>query len=89
MVIFHFFSLFSHFFHPQKNPVNPVQQSLYNMKRACTILLRPKKIKKFISMSDKGLHQFTKLFTPDFRMKHAGLCKGGGATLFAPKTKRL
>ena len=60
---------------------------LHNMKRACTILLRPEKIKKFISKSHKGLHHFKKFFTPDFRMKHASLCKGGGATLFAPKIK--
>jgi len=44
-----------------------------SMKRACTILLRAKKIKKFISMPYKGLHHFTKFFTPDFRMKHASL----------------
>ena len=53
---------------------------------ACTILLRAKKIKKFISLLHKGLHHFAKFFTPDFRMKHASLCKGGGATLFAPKS---
>jgi len=54
------------------------------MKRACTILLRTKKIKKFISLFYKGLYHFAKFFTPDFRMKHASLCKGGGVTLFAP-----
>ena len=58
------------------------------MKRACTILLRAKKIKKFISMPYKGLHHFTKFFTPDFRMKRASLCKGGGAILFAPPIVR-
>ena len=59
------------------------------MKRACTILLRAKKVKKFISLPHKGLRYFTKFFTPDFRMKRASLCKGGGATLFAPKGNRL
>jgi hypothetical protein len=58
------------------------------MKRACTILLRPEKIKKFISLPHKGLHHFTKFFTPEFRMKRAGLCKGGGAILFALKSNK-
>ncbi len=40
-------------------------------------------------MPHKGLHHFAKFFTPEFDMKRAGLCKGGGAMLFAPKSKRL
>jgi len=54
----------------------PDTACLNSMKRACTILLRAKKIKKFISLPGKGLRHFAKFFWSEFRMKRANLCKG-------------
>jgi hypothetical protein len=54
----------------------------HNTKRACTILLFAKKIKKFISIFHKHLAIFVNRKIENFRTKRASLCKGWGATFF-------
>ena len=57
-------------------------QGPHNTKRACTILLFAKKIKKFISISHKHLAIFVNKKIDDFRTKRASLCKGWGDNFF-------
>jgi hypothetical protein len=57
-------------------------QGRHNTKRACTILLFAKKIKKFIPIPHKHLAISVNRKIADFRTKRASLCKGWGDNFF-------
>jgi hypothetical protein len=60
----------------------------HNTKRACTILLLPKKIKFFYSLPHKHLAISVNRKIPDFRTKRASLCKGWGDNFFLVVEKK-
>ena len=62
--------------------MKPDMECRDNTKRACTILLFAKKIKKFISIPHKHLAIFVNRKIGDFRIKRASLCKGWGDVFF-------